>query len=119
MVKSLDEFCVPLNEFPICDLMPGGVLAVQAGEKRRAIGFGREGEEISRSPKDILLEQLGMRRAIGFGRENELIKNGPSGNALAVGAVNAAALAGAQFAVLVRHGADADGDGDHIVFFHG
>ena len=41
------------------------------------------------------------------------------GNALAVRAVNAAALAGAQFAVLVRHGADADGDGDHIVFFHG
>ena len=85
MVKSLDEFCVPLNEFPICDLRPGGVLAVQAGEKRRAIGFGREGEEISRSPKDILLEQLGMRRAIGFGRENELIKNGPSGKEHAVG----------------------------------
>ena len=40
-------------------------------------------------------------------------------NAFAVGAVNAAALAGAQFAVLVRHGADADGDGDHIIFLNG
>ena len=41
------------------------------------------------------------------------------GNALSVGAVNAAALAGAQFAVLVWHGTDADGDGDHIVFLNG
>ena len=85
MVKSLDEFCVPLHEFPVCDLMPGGVLAVRAGEKRQAIGFGREGEEISRDPKDILLEQLGLRRAIGFNREDELIKNGPTGKERAVG----------------------------------
>lgn len=85
MVKSLDEFCIPLHEFPICDLMPGGVLAVQSGEKRRAIGFGREGEEISRNPKDIILEQLGLRRAIGFGREDELIKNGSSGKERAAG----------------------------------
>ena len=85
MVKSLDEFCVRMGEYPICDLMPAGVKSVQASEKRRAIGFGREGEEISRNPKDILLEQLGLRRAIGFGREDELIKNGPSENAHAAG----------------------------------
>ena len=83
MVKSVEEFC--LGTYPICDLMPSGLKSVQAGEKRRAIGFGRKGETISRSPESILLEQLGLRRAIGFGREKELIKNGPSGKETAVG----------------------------------
>ncbi|MGN0903998.1 MAG: hypothetical protein ACI4PW_02465 [Alphaproteobacteria bacterium] len=85
MVKSYAEFCAKAGEYPICDLMPSGVKAIESGEKRRAIGFGREGEEISRNPADILLEKLGMRRAIGFGREGELIKNGPSEHAHAVG----------------------------------
>ncbi len=83
MVASLSEFC--LGTYPICDLMPSGVKSAQAGEKRRAIGFGRENETISKSPENILLETLGMRRAIGFGREGELIKNGPSGKETAVG----------------------------------
>lgn len=83
MVKSVSEFC--LGTYPLCDLMPSGAQAALTGEKRRAIGFGREGEVISRSPESILLEQLGMRRAIGFGRENELIRNGPSGRETAVG----------------------------------
>ena len=83
MVKSVTEFC--LGTYPLCDLMPSGAQAVQTGEKRRAIGFNREGEFISKSPENILLEQLGMRRAIGFGREGELIKNGPSGKETAGG----------------------------------
>ena len=41
------------------------------------------------------------------------------GNAFPVRAVYAAALACAQFSVLVRHGTDADGDGNHIVFLNG
>lgn len=83
MVSSLTEFCA--GTYPIVDLMPSGVKSVKSGEKRRAVGFGREGEMISKSPETILLEQLGFRRAIGFGRENELIKNGPSGKETAVG----------------------------------
>ena len=83
MVKSIDEFC--LGVYPIYDLMPSGIKNVEAGEKRRAIGFDREGETISKSPENILLEQLGLRRAIGFGRQGELIKNGPSGKETAIG----------------------------------
>lgn len=83
MVKSVSEFC--LGTYPLCDLMPSGVYAAQAGEKRRAIGFNRDGEFISKSPENILLEQLGMRRAIGFNRNDELIKNGPSGKETAIG----------------------------------
>ena len=41
------------------------------------------------------------------------------GNAFPVRAVYAAALACAQFSALVRHGTDADGDGNHIVFLNG
>ena len=76
MVKSLAEFCEKSDK---CDMLPSGVTAAQSGEGRRAIGFGRENETITRSKEDILLEKMGMRRAIGFGRENETIKNGPSG----------------------------------------
>ncbi|MBR1778645.1 MAG: hypothetical protein IJ752_08720 [Alphaproteobacteria bacterium] len=83
MTKSMKEFC--LGTYPIFDLMPSGLKNTQAGEKRRAIGFGRESETISRSTESLLLEKLGYRRAIGFGRENELIKNGPSGKETAAG----------------------------------
>lgn len=83
MAGSLTEFCA--GTYPIVDLMPSGVKSVKSGEKRRAIGFNREGEMISRSAESILLEQLGLRRAIGFNRENELIKDGPSGKETAAG----------------------------------
>ncbi len=79
MVHSLKEFC----ENGSVDLMPSG--AQINDNKRRAIGFGHEGETIERSPESILLETLGKRRAIGFGREGEVIDNGPSGKETAVG----------------------------------
>lgn len=82
MVKSLAEFCEKSDK---CDMLPSGATTAQSGEGRRAIGFGRENETITRSKEDILLEQMGLRRAIGFGRENETIKNGPSGKETAVG----------------------------------
>lgn len=83
MAKSLSDFCA--GTYPIFDLMPSGAKSVKFEEKRRAIGFGREGEVIEKSPANLLLEKLGMRRAIGYGREGELIKNGPSGKETAVG----------------------------------
>ena len=64
MVKSLDEFCVRMGEYPICDLMPAGVKSVQASEKRRAIGFGREDELIKNGPSENA-------HAAGFGKESE------------------------------------------------
>lgn len=66
-------------------LLESGAKCSQNPEPRRAIGFGREGEFITKSPENILLEKLGLRRAIGFGRENETIKNGPTGRETAVG----------------------------------
>lgn len=58
MVHSLKEFC----ENGSVDLMPSG--AQINDNKRRAIGFGREGEVIDNGPS-------GKETAVGFGRSNE------------------------------------------------
>ena len=71
MVKSLKEFCSKADS--ACELMPSGAKNAESGEKRRLIGFGREGETADKSQETILLEQMGKRRAIGFGRDGETV----------------------------------------------
>lgn len=86
MVKSLAEFSSNMKDDETLIVLPSGVqITLPEPNKRKAIGFGRENEEIIESRRNQLFKALGVRPVVGFTKDKEYTLNVPSLNAHAVG----------------------------------